>query len=237
MRKRPYYKNRKRRRRLRFIGKKIYNVFNWEIGARDLPKCPQRKVFFIRLLKKKKANVLNVFLSMCRNQRCFLSNLRMGILTNVEKMYITAVIRDILPIHAKYSGHITKSFYDHEAEKRKVSLIRIPSFAIKLFVKHKKMFNTLRIRTKQTMLYNLVINLTPTRLHKMFSTTKYVLLLRYRLLLPYLYGGKAYSGFEWLRISPFSYRRRACLVYETSKSSSNVVLRDYWFRKNTLYLP
>lgn len=223
-----------------FVNRKIYHVFNWEIGVKDLWRCPKNKLFFIQLLKKKKANVLKVFLSLCRKQKFFLVNLRMSLFSNIEKKDNRAIYRELLPIHLKYSGRVAKSFYNIEEEKHKIAKLRISSFAIKSFTKYIKIVNSMSKRPfKQNIIYNLIINLSPTRLHTMIVESRYILLLKYRILLPYLSGNETYYNFEWIRLSPFSYRKRACLVYENPKSasSSNVILRDYWFKKNIFYLP
>lgn len=208
-----------------------YNVLNWEKeyshNVRFL-KHSKHKIL-IKYLKQTKLNVLSVFLSICRKQRYFLHNLNLYINLNIEKSEYLSLLRYLKYVHFKYRGVIKRDFRYR----------RIRSFGIKLFIKSLKNKNNYfhSSNTKKNELYNIIIHSTPTKFHKLFKISNYLLLLRYRVVIPYFYDDDTYFHFECLRINPLTYIRRGSLVYENRPGSSKMILRNHWFRKNKYYLP
>jgi hypothetical protein len=218
-----------------------YNVFHWEkdYSMNDSSLKKNKKILIIKSLHDVKKHLLYVFFSMCQKQKYFLNNVTFLILSTSTPEEYKFLIRDIVPIHRKYLGITSRLWRTRRSGKPVYIDRRIKSFAVKLFIKSLKRWNnTLDVHSvKKNDIYNIIINACPTKFHKLLKISNYILLLRYRTVLPFFYDNSIYFNFECLRINPLTYIRRGCLFYENRPGSNKIVLRNYWFRKNKLYLP
>lgn len=206
----------------------IYNVYHWEIDYNDNVRLYRRRllIHLIKSLKKVNEVLLNVIISMCRRQRYFLNNIHLLILSYNRLKECNSLIRDIFPVHRRYLGIIYK--YYSRSGKLVSKERRIKSLALKLFIKllEKDNVNILDSSyVKKNELYNTIINASPTKFHKLVKVSNYLLLLRYRTVLPYYYEHSVYFNFECLRVSPLTYIRRGCILYENRPGSNKVTLR------------
>jgi ribosomal protein S4 len=220
----------------------VYNVFQWEkeFSNKYLYLKKNKRILLIRYLNIVKRNILYFFLVMCRKQKNFLNNITLSILSTNTLEECKCIKRDIVSVHRKYSGIVTKLRRVSRISKRPFYMYRrIKSFGAKLFIKSVRKRNNHLDSSfiKRNELYNVLIYASPTKFQKLLKISNYLLLLRYRVVLPYFYENSVYFNFECLRINPLRYIRKGCLISENRPGSSKMVLRNYWFRRNKYYLP
>lgn len=212
-----------------------YDVFNWEKEFSNNQRFLRnsKKVLFIKYLKQIKSNIFSIFLSMCRKQKYFMNNINLSMPYIIDDIDSNTLLKNINSEHLKYRGLFKRGV------KPRRYYTRIRSFGVKLFIKYLKNLNSSldsNLRKKYE-LYNILINATPTKFHKVLAISNYMLLLRYRQVLPCVDKNSTYFNFECLRINPLNYIRRGSLIYENKSGSSKMILRNHWFIKNKYYLP
>lgn len=211
-----------------------YDVLNWEkeyVHRRNINTIKRNKqILLIKYLKQTKLNVLYAFSSMCRKQRFFLHNLNIYVNLVIDHSEHSGLLKCLLYSHKKYRGIV----------KKNLRFYRVGSLCTKLFIKSLKNNNNyfFSLTTKKNELYNMIINGTPTKFHKLLKISNYLLLLRYRVVMSPSYENGTFLNFECLRITPLNYVKRGnLLLYENRPGSSRIILRDHWFKLNKYYLP